>query len=73
VTQTGSKELETAAAARTAHLLGKALALEGEDERAASNFARAVGASEAVFGRESAQAAESLAGLGLALLRQVKR
>lgn len=67
----GSKNLESAAAALTAQRLGEALALEGEDERAASTFARAAAASETLFGDESPQAVASYTGLGLALQRQV--
>ncbi|CAN0053345.1 unnamed protein product [Hapterophycus canaliculatus] len=66
----GSKNLESAAAALTAQRLGEALAIEGEDERAASAFGRAAAASEALFGDESPQTVASLTGLGLALQRQ---
>lgn len=67
----GSKKLDSPGAALTAQRLGEALALEGEDERAAVAFARAASASEALFGSESPQAVASFTGLGLALQRQV--
>lgn len=69
--QSGSKNLETPGAALAAQRLGEALTLEGEHDRAASAFGRAVAASEVAFGRESAEAVASLTGLGLALNRQV--
>lgn len=70
--QSDSKNLESSGAALSAQRLGEALALEGEHERAAEAFGRAVAASELVFGHESAEAVASLTGLGLALNQQVK-
>ncbi|CBJ27925.1 Pc13g00620 [Ectocarpus siliculosus] len=66
----GSEKLNSEAAALTAQRLGEALALEGDHERAASVFGRAVVASEALFGVKSTQAVACLTGLGLALFRQ---
>ncbi|CAM9195232.1 unnamed protein product [Ectocarpus sp. 4 AP-2014] len=68
--QTGSEKLNSEAAALTAQRLGEALALEGDHERAASVFGRAVVASEALFGVKSTQTVACLTGLGLALFRQ---
>ncbi|CAB1104457.1 unnamed protein product [Ectocarpus sp. CCAP 1310/34] len=66
----GSEKLNSEAAALTAQRLGEALALEGDHERAASVFGRAVVASEALFGVKSTQAVACLTGLGLALFQQ---
>ncbi|CAM9789777.1 unnamed protein product, partial [Ectocarpus sp. 12 AP-2014] len=66
----GSEKLNSEAAALTAQRLGEALALEGDHERAASVFGRAVVASEALFGVKSSQAVACLTGLGLALFQQ---
>ncbi|CAM9403586.1 unnamed protein product [Pylaiella littoralis] len=71
--ETDSNKLESSAAVLTAQRLGEALALKGEDELAASAFARAFASSEIRFGPGSAQAVASLTGRGLALLRQGKR
>eukprot|EP00752_Nemacystus_decipiens_P006837 g6139.t1 len=65
--ETGSKNPETAGAALTAQRLGEALSQDGDKQRAASAFGRAVAASEVAFGQESAEVVASLTSLGLSL------